>query len=329
MSGEKKWHLAPAGYRQGDRIMKQDILLVGTGAVGSYYGARLAQAGSRVSVLCRSDYEAVKKNGITITSVAGDYQFNPVQVIRDAGEYGEKPDFIIVATKVLPEINVPDLIKKAVYPATSIVLLQNGIEIESPVAAAFPDNEIISAIAFISVHRPAFGVIAHMDYGRAIIGRYPSGTSEQIEALARRFRSAGVPCDIDHDIVAARWRKLMWNAPFNPISVLCGGATTAEMTGSEPTLKLAVAVMTEIAALAEKAGHPVPASAIDKIVADTRSMAPTRTSMLQDYELRRPMEVEAILGNTVRIAHRLNVPVPHCESLYGLLKLADEKNRAI
>ena len=308
--------------------MATDILLVGTGAVGSYYGARLAQAGARVSVLCRSDYDAVKKNGIAVKSVSGDYHFIPVQVLCKAEEYNGKPDYIIVATKVLPEVNVPSMINKAVSRNSSIVLLQNGIEIEEPVATAFPDNEIISAIAFISVHRPAFGVIEHMDYGKAVIGRYPAGTSEKTEALARLFRNAGVPCDIDPDIITARWRKLMWNAPFNPISVLCGGADTAEMVRSEPTLSLAVAVMKEIAELAEKAGHPVPSSAIETIVANTRSMAPTRTSMLQDHELRRPMEVEAILGNTVQIARRLHVPVPHCESLYGLLKLVDEKNRA-
>jgi 2-dehydropantoate 2-reductase len=308
--------------------MEPNILLVGTGAVGSYYGARLAQAGAHVAVLCRSDYETVKKNGIEIRSVSGDYHFHPEEVLRDAGDYRGEPDYIIVATKVLPEINVPDIIKRKVCRNSSIVLLQNGIEIEKPVASSFPDNEIISAIAFISVNRPKFGVIDHKDYGSVVLGKYPSGTSKKIDDLALLFSKAKVRCDIEPSIITARWKKLMWNAPFNPISVLCGGANTVEMIESEPTLKLAVDVMKEVRELAEKAGHPVPLSNIDKIIRDTRSMAPTRTSMLQDFELKRPMEVEAILGNTLRIAQKLDVPVPHCESLYGLLKLIDKKNRS-
>lgn len=307
--------------------MKRSILLIGSGAVGSYYAARLAQAGAHVAVLCRSDHDVVKKQGITVTSVSGDYHFTPEAVIRSAVEFGSQADYIIVATKVLPEINVPELIKPAVSPATAIVLLQNGIEIEEPVAAAFTGNEIISAIAFISVYRPEYGIIHHMDYGRIVLGRYPSGASNKTDALALLFRNAGVPCDVNQDIVSARWRKLMWNAPFNPISVLAGGATTAEMVESEPTRKVAVEIMREIAALAEKAGHPIPPSSIDAIIADTKAMAPSKTSMLQDYERGRPMEVDAILGNTIRIAHRLQVPVPYCESLYGLLSLADLKNR--
>jgi 2-dehydropantoate 2-reductase len=307
--------------------MISNIVLVGTGAVGSYYGARLAQAGARVSALCRSDYDIVNKKGITITSISGDYHFKPMEVVHNIEEYSLDPDYIIVATKVLPEIHVPDVIRKKVSAQTSIVLLQNGIDIEEPVVSAFPDNELISAIAFISVSRPEFGLIDHKDYGRLVIGRYPSGSSGKIAQLAGLFRKAGVPCEIESDIISARWRKLMWNAPFNPISVLAGGADTREMIESTPTQILARAVMEEVLILAEKAGHPVPQSSIDTIINDTRSLTPTRTSMLQDYEQKRPMEVEAILGNAIRIAKRHAVSVPHIESLYGLLTLIDKKNR--
>jgi 2-dehydropantoate 2-reductase len=304
-----------------------NILLAGTGAVGSYYGARLAQAGARVFTLCRSDYATVKKSGIKIKSVSGDYHFIPKQVVRNASDVSIDPDIIIVTTKVLPGISLPDLIGTKVAPETSIVLLQNGIGIDEPAKAAFPDNEIIGGIAFISVSRPEFGLIDHRDYGRIVLGRYPSGSSERTELLARLFRSAGVPCEISADIIGARWKKLLWNAPFNPMSVLCGGADTRELIESAPTCKLARDVMNEVIMLAEKAGHTLPRSAIDTIISDTRSMAPSKTSMLQDFEKKRPMEVEAILGNAIRIATELSLPVPHMESLYGLLTLVDMKNR--
>ncbi len=303
------------------------MLLVGTGAVGGYFAGRIAQVGARVSALCRSDYDIVKEKGITVKSVAGDFNFKPAEVIKSIDEYGHEPDYIIVATKVLPEINIHALIGPKVYPQTSIVLLQNGIDIEEPVAAAFPGNEIISAIAFVSVSRPGSGLIIHRDYGRLIIGTYPSGASDRTARLAEIFQLAGVRCDIDRDIITARWRKLMWNAPFNPLSVLCGGADTREMMESEQVVSIAVNTMKEIMALAALSGHPVNDSSINTIIRDTRNMAPTKTSMLQDYESKRPLEVEAILGNTVRIARRHNVPTPHLDTLYALLEAADRKNR--
>ena len=308
---------------------KPDILLVGTGAVGSYYAGRLHQAGAHVSTLCRSDYDIVKSNGIAVRSVAGDFHFKPAEVLKTIDEYDRVPDFMIIATKVLPEINIPSLIGNKVGRETVIVLLQNGIDIEEPVAKAFPGNELISAIAFISVSRPEYGLIDHKDYGRLVIGTYPSGTSDHASLLASLFKQVGVRCDIDQEIITARWRKLMWNAPFNPLSVLCGGADTREMMESEPLVTIAVDIMKELMILAACSGHPVSASTIDSIISDTRSMAPTRTSMLQDYESKRPLEVEAILGNTVRIARRHGVPTPHLDTLYALLAIVDRKNRTV
>lgn len=306
--------------------MNPKILLIGTGAVGSYFGGRLAQAGASVSTLCRSDYDIVRSSGISIKSIAGNFYFKPEQVMHDISEYKDEPNFIIVATKALPEIQISELIKKTVYPHTAIVLLQNGIGIEDDVASAFPLNEIISGITFIYVTRTSFGFVDHQGYGKISLGLFPTGTSQNVEILAQRFISSGVPCEIQNDIIAARWKKLVWNASFNPISVLGGGATTIDMINSEPTLMLIQEVMKEVILLSEKTGHPVPLSLINTIINDTKSAKPAKTSMLLDYEQKRPMEVEAILGNAVRIAQRYSVSIPYIISLYGLLKLADFKN---
>lgn len=307
--------------------MKLKILIIGAGAVGGYYGARLAQGGGHVSVLCRSDYDTVKASGIIVSSVAGDCRFMPESVVRTVSDYTAVPDYIIISTKVLPDIDIPGMISTIVGPGTAIVHLQNGIEIEEPTAAAFPDNEIIGGIAFICASRPSPGCIEHQDYGRITIGRFPYGTSAKTEDLASLFHNAGVQCDIDRDIITARWKKLVWNASLNPISVLGGGADTREIMKSEPALLLAREVMAEVVMLAGKSGHPLPDSIIDKTVNDTISMKPTRTSMLQDFESGRPLEVEALMGNALRISRRVGVRVPHIESLYGLLKLIDKKNR--
>jgi 2-dehydropantoate 2-reductase len=305
---------------------KPTVLVVGTGAVGGFYGAKLAQAGARVSVLCRSDYEEVSSRGIAVTSIWGDFHFSPEIVVRSAAEYPGKPDFILVALKVLPEIDLIGMIRAAVYPGTTICLLQNGVEIEGQVAQAFPANEIVSGLAFICVSRNGPGVIHHQDYGRAVIGRFPDGDSLKARRLGDLLNAVGVPCQITADVVTARWQKLVWNAPFNPISVLGGGVDTATILGCPESAHLVRKVMEEVCHLAKAAGHELPPTVIEKNLTDTLTMKPYKTSMLLDYEARRPMEVEAILGNAVRVAHREGIAVPHLESLYALLQLVDRKS---
>ncbi|MCG6946321.1 MAG: 2-dehydropantoate 2-reductase [Deltaproteobacteria bacterium] len=307
--------------------MKPRILVVGTGAIGGFYGGKLAQAGASVSTLCRSDYEVVKSKGITVTSTLGDFQFTPEKVIRDLGEYGPPPDYILVGLKVLPEIDTAEIIREVVGPETAIVLLQNGVEIEEPVARTYPDNEIISGLAFICATRTSPGHIDHTDFGRVVIGRYPAGKSVEVEELARLFNEAGLKCEVTEDAVTARWRKLVWNAPFNPISVLGGGADTKTMMENPESLELARKVMEEVCRIAEAAGHPLPEEVVQQNIDGTRAMAPYKSSMLVDFEAGRPMEVEAILGSGLRVAKRHGVSAPHMESLYGLLKLVDKKIR--
>ncbi|MBF0426073.1 MAG: 2-dehydropantoate 2-reductase [Magnetococcales bacterium] len=295
------------------------VLVIGTGAIGGYYGGRLAQAGAEVAALCRSDFATVQAQGIRIESLQGDFHFQPQPVLRHPADYAGCPDYILVSLKVLPEIVVADLIRPVVGPKTAIVLIQNGIEIESTVAAAFPENETLSALAFICVSRTAPGVLRHTCYGRLALGHYPRGESAAATRLATWFDRAGVSCLVSASIVTDRWRKLVWNAPFNPLSVLAGGLTTQQIMASPELARLAEAVMAEVVMLAAAAGHPLPPDVIEKNLRETRSMFPYKTSMLLDREAGRPLEVEAILGNAVRIAHALGVPVPRLETLCALL----------
>jgi len=305
--------------------MKPRILVVGTGAIGGFYGGKLAQTGARVATLCRSDYETVKTKGIKVTSSLGDFHFTPEKVIRNLREYSPPPDYILVGLKVLPEIDTAEIIKEVVGPETAIVLLQNGVEIEEPLVKAFPNNEIISGLAFICVTRTDPGHIDHVDFGRLVIGRFPAGKSDKTDQLARLFNDSGVPCTVSEDVVTDRWRKLVWNAPFNPISVLAGGADTKTMVENPESLELARQVMEEVCKVAEAVGHPLPAGVVQENIEGTRRMSPYKSSMLIDFETGRPMEVEAILGNGIRAAKRHNLAVPYMESLYGLLKLVDKK----
>lgn len=297
------------------------VLVIGTGAIGSFYGSLLARQGAEVSVQARSDYPVIKQQGIDITSEAGRYHFRPAQVVRSAAELAEKPDYVLLCVKVAEGVDRVGLLRDAVGLDTSIVLLCNGIGIEREIATAYPDNEIISGLAFIGVARTAPGKIWHQAYGKLTLGNYPAGLSEKTQALCATFGQSGIPCVGTADIIAARWQKCVWNAAFNPLSVLSGGLDTADiLTIQEPFVRQ---IMEEVCAIAHAEGHALPEDIIETHIDSTRKIAPYKTSMLLDFEAKRPMETEAILGNAVRYGQRLRVKIPHLESVYALMKLRE------
>ena len=204
------------------------ILVIGAGGVGVYFSGRLAQAGAEVTVVARSDYEAVSRAGYAVESIAGDFQFTPAAVLKHASEFEGEADYIILAAKVLPGADAVGLLSPAVRSSKStIVLIQNGIDIERKVAESFPDNRLLSTVAYIGVSRPAPGRVLHLGSGELKMGDYPAGISAEARRLAALFEAAKVRCELCEDIGFVRWNKLLWNLPFNPVSVLAGGATTS------------------------------------------------------------------------------------------------------
>ncbi len=308
------------------------ILIVGAGAVGAFFGSALARQGARVSVVCRSDYAAVELHGYDIRSaLLGDHRFVPHQVFRSTNDAGRAFDCVVLATKVLDSTDRVALLEPAVGAASSIVLLQNGLDIEAPIAAAFPENELISAIAFIAVSRTAPGKVHHQSEGSLVIGRYPSGDSPRADDLASLFKASAIPCRVTPDIVTARWQKALWNAAFNPISIMGGVLDTSAILRTAESQAFIRETMREIASIARAAGHSIPDALIDKLIEATLAMPPYKTSMALDFEQGRAMEIEAILGNVVRTARRLGVATPRLETIYAVAKMiegAPERRRA-
>jgi 2-dehydropantoate 2-reductase len=304
------------------------VLVIGTGAVGSFYGALLAKQGVEVSVVARSDYAHVKAHGLRIRSETplGDYHFRPARVVRSAAELAEKPDYVLLCVKLVAGADRAGLLKDALGPDTAIVLVSNGVEIEDEIALAFPNHELISGLAFICVTRTAPGDIWHQAYGRLALGNYPRGLSDKTQTLCAVYEQSGINGVASNAIVAARWQKCVWNAAFNPLSVLSGGlGTDAILATQEPFVR---AIMEEICRIAAALGHPLPADLVDRQVDSTRKMPPYKTSMLLDFEAGRPMETEAILGNAVRAGRRAGVAIPHLEAVYALMRLRELKTEA-
>lgn len=305
------------------------ILIVGAGAVGALFGSGLARQGAQVSVVCRSDFGIVKREGYDIVSpLLGNHRFHPHQVYREVADCRTPPDYLILTVKVLADVDRAALIRPAVGPQTVIVLIENGIDIEAEIAAAFPDNELLSALAIVAVGRGEPGKINHQSVGSLNLGRYPGGASPAADRLAALFNASGIVCKVTDNVVSARWQKAVWNATFNPISILGGVLDTSVMLGSEDARAFIRRAMEEVCAVAAAAGHPMHPKLPDQLIAGTREIPPYKTSMALDYENGRSMEIEAILGNTVRAARKHGVVTPTLETLYALAKMIEAKSSA-
>jgi len=306
---------------------KARILILGAGAIGSFYGSLLDAAGADVSVVCRSEYDAVSAGGFAITSrKLGDRTFRPAQTVRSASDYqGGPPDYLVVSVKVVEGTDRAALIRPALGPDTVIVLIENGVEIEAEIAEAFPKHELISALAFVQVARTAPGKVAHYAYGDLTFGNYPSGISERTRRFAAMLEAGGIRCNLTEDVSTARWHKCMWNGVFNPISVLGNALDTGHILGGAEGDALVRRAMQEVEAIAAATGHALPEELPGQLIEGTRKAPAYKTSMALDYENRRPMETEVILGNAVRAGRREGVAIPVLESLYALMKMVERK----
>lgn len=295
------------------------ILVIGAGAIGSFYSAKLAQVGAEITLWCRSDYDFIKKNGIKIESYEGDFQFIPHKIIENLHEINDEFDYILIATKALPSIDIPSLIKNILKAKTKIILIQNGIHIEKNIAENFPNNELISAIAFIGVSRKSAGIVCHQEYGKIIIGTYGEKASDAVHFLENLWKKSGIEVVVTDEILLERWKKLVWNGAFNPLSVVLRGKNTAEILNSDLALNLVKNIMNEICNLAKIDNCELPSDVIEKNILATQKMKPYKTSMLLDFEAGREMEVEAILGNAIKFAQSKSMSTPYLSTIYAII----------
>lgn len=302
--------------------MSDRILIVGAGAIGGFYGGLLAKAGAKVSVVCRSDYDTVKQQGYQISSCdLGHWRFQPKQILRHGAEYQGEPNYLILCSKVTEHVDRVGLIRDALGKNTVIVFIQNGVDIETELQNAFPDNELVSGLAFVCCNRLAPADIQHLAYGKLILGNLPKGASEKTLHLQQLFSQTGIECMLSENIITSRWQKCVWNAPFNPLSVLSGGLPTLSILQNQESLVRRI--MQEVCDIAAGCGHPLPDDIIETNIQHTYLMPPYKTSMLLDFERGHAMETEAILGNTVRAGQRVGVSCPTLQTLYALMKLRE------
>ncbi|EWC47248.1 hypothetical protein DRE_03367 [Drechslerella stenobrocha 248] len=321
-----------------------EVLIFGAGAIGALYGSRLAKAGASVSVVCRSNYSAVKKHGFTINSPDfGSDTWAPTRVFASAKEAiaAKIPwSYIVVTTKALPDVSDDSaLLEGLVSSGTAIVLIQNGLGVEEPYRRRFPAAAVLSAVTVASAAQPTPGTIAHNRWTRINTGAYLPGLTPAAEEAhaatgqAREFSRllvAGGVADASTyshgKLQQVRWHKIAINASYNPSAVLANGATHREMVMDPAMAEHVKGVMEEVLTTAPKVlGAPFPAefASADTIMRSTRkNISGGRPSMWADWESGRPMEVEVILGNPIRIAREHGLKMPRMQSLYALIKMA-------
>ncbi len=300
------------------------IAIIGAGAVGGYFGARLAQHGHNVHFLARRDYAQLKAHGFAVGSVDGDFSLAPHQfhVHNDVTKMPQV-DLIIVALKSTENRVIPNLIAPLLHDHTAILTLQNGLGNEQFLADHFGPHRVLGAVTFACINRIGPGQIQDQYHGFLRIGEFATrGRSERCYRIVRLFTASNVSASAVEDLKAARWDKQVWNVPFNGLSTLLD-ATTDQLIGDADGERLVHAVMNEVIAAARADGVTLAPDVAQKKIDATRSMGAYLTSTHLDRRHGRPMEIEAIFGQPVHIARRANVPVPLLELLYFSLRRLD------
>ncbi len=306
--------------------------VIGTGAVGGYYGGLLCRHGFETHFLLRSDYEHVRKNGLTIDSKDGDFRLEKINAYNRAEDM-PRCDVVLVALKTTANDRLADILPHVAKPEGIVVALQNGFTAEKAIHGIVPEATVIGGLCFLCSNKIGPGHIHHLDFGSIRLGEFredgfPSGLTPALEAVAETFRSAGVQVDVAENLALARWQKLVWNMAFNGVTVVLS-ATTDQLMADASSLELVRNIMEEVAAGARACGQPLQDRFIESMIAATRQMVAYSPSMKLDFEAGRPLEIEEIYRQPINAAARAGVAMPRAEAVACQLEFLDRRNRQL
>jgi 2-dehydropantoate 2-reductase len=299
-------------------IRSAKIAVVGSGAVGCYYGGLLAHAGANVHFLMRADLETVRQKGLTIHTMGRTIAVEGVQAAASTAEIGPC-DLVIIALKATANAMLLEAIPPLLTSSTALLTLQNGLGNEEFLAAHWGEERVMGALCFVCLNRTAPGVIEHFDHGSISIGEFRRPASDRLRAVADEFRGAGIEANAVENLVTERWRKLLWNIPFNGLSIAANGATVADVLADDGLRKLARDLMSEVLEAADRLGSEIPPAYADFQIERSYSMGAYQPSSMIDWRLGRPVEVEAIWGEPWRQGVAAGAAMPRLEMLYRLL----------
>ena len=299
------------------------VALVGTGAVGGYYGGLLARAGADVRFLFRSTYDEVAREGLALVLHASGGERAPVEPLRayrDAAEVGPC-DWIIVAAKTTANPRLGETVAPLVGENTHFLTLQNGMGNVERLAELFGGHRtIVGGLCFTCINRTSPCVVESIFPGYVQFGQLGGALSEAAREIMNAFGEAGVEVREAASLDEALWRKLCWNVPFNGLAVACGGITTDEILADAQLSRRARALMEELQTAAAAHGVEIEDAFLDRQFTLTASMGAYKPSSLIDFLAGREVEVKAIWGEPLRRGEVTGVPMPELERLHAELK---------
>lgn len=322
------------------------IAVVGCGAVGSYYGAKLARAGQEVHFLLRTDYETVRRRGVFIRSPQGDFRVQP-KCAREPEEIGPC-ELVLIGLKTTANDNFERLLPPLVGQGTALLTLQNGLGNEEQLARLFPIEQILGGLCFVCLNRLEPGVIQHIDHGQVILGEFERWPEPRTHDLATLFKQGGVPCSVTDNLARAHWEKLTWNIPFNGLGVASAAGIEPLLNRSHPvrisghlgpcltTDKLLAEgswaglvreLISEVIQTARALGHKLPDALADQQIERTKTMGAYKASTLIDFERGQALELNSLFLEPLRQAHNARVSVHRLEALCQVLKELDPASR--
>ncbi len=308
---------------------KPRVAIIGSGALGCYYGARLVKSGCDVHFLVRSGRAAITARGIRVKTPTERIPVKKVHAYATTAEIGPV-DLVIIALKATANDMLAKLLPPLMGEKTLVLTLQNGLGVEEPVAEVVGAEHVLGAICFIGCMRRGPGVVDCSFPGLIMIGEFGRPAGARTRQVARLFEKAGVKCDAQENLEELRWKKLVWNVPFNGLAIAGGGITTDILIADEGLRTLARRLMEEVVEAAAKFGHVIPRAFLDQQFERTVKLGKYSPSSLIDFREGRSIELEEIWGEPVRRAKSVGVPVPRLEMLYWLIKrlLAGRKTTA-
>jgi 2-dehydropantoate 2-reductase len=312
-------------------MKNQTFAVIGAGAIGGFYGATLARAGHEVHFLARNNAEEMNRNGIEVLSPNGDFAVAEVDA-HPTWETMPACDVVIIAVKSTANDDVFARVSRVVKPNGTALLVQNGIGAEAQLAAHLPESvETVGGLAFILAQKTGPNQFSHYDYGALTLGVFatdysPAQGDDRLTGLVEALTGAGIVTHVSDSLLGARWQKLVWNIPFNSLSVVLD-ATTAELISHSETYRLASTMMDEVMAAAAADGCPLPPDFAEGMLTATKTMKPYSTSMKVDFNAGRPLEYQAVAGEALARAEMTDTPMPVLETVYRQLAFIDSRIR--
>jgi len=318
------------------------VCIVGAGAIGGLLGVRLSKSGHDVSVLARGDnLEAIRSHGLKLVEPDGSMLVAPVdRASDDLADLGPQ-DLVFVALKAHQIAAVADRLSLLYDDSTVVIPLQNGVpwwffqkfpgpyeghrlqalDPDGALERLVPTERIVGSIAYPAAEREAPGVIRLVEGDRFPVGELDGERSTRVTEIAQALTGAGFKSRVLTDIRSHLWVKAWGNLAFNPISALTG-ATLAEICGFPPTRGLAAEMMAEASVVAEKLGLHLRLS-IEQRIEGAEKVGDHKTSMLQDLEAGRPLEIDPLVGSFVELGRLTDTAMPATETIYSLVSLLD------